>query len=1136
MEPTAKKGKEPSKNDLLALPSSIEEYETAFQGRIKSYFIRSNDNSDLNIFLASCRPKIYALIRSHLESNTSVKVNVVCECFFENSVGENLDAAFKTKNKSVYEDTDINDLLETMFRKLIVEMEEAQMKKSGWMLIGVDGIRVRVNRHDPLRGSCHIPLPTSIASKKACINVRNSDQGCFKFAILAKFVEKDPQRISKYAALMEKYNFSCVGTPTTLREIRIFEKGNNISINVYGLDEKENVYPLKVCDEVKIDHRDILLVENDESWHYVYIKSFEKLVRKQKTSHHGTVEVCRKCFTHFDNQYKPAQEKLLIHHEYCKLNKPMRIELPVDDPILKFKHVERQIRVPYVVYADFEAILHPVDNSTTGIYQTHEPMSFCAHVKTSLEDDELIPQEPYIYRGLDAPKKFWEYLQNLAKVISNKYSRNVPIIMRSADNKEWMDAVYCYLCEGKFNEKNVKVRDHCHITGKYRGASCNNCNLLCRTPTFVPVIMHNLSGYDSHFIVKEMGFSDSRVEVIPNTEEKYISFTKHLCGLKFRFIDSYRFMSSSLDQLVLNLPANDFKETSRFYTGNKLDLVRRKGVFPYDYVDSWDKLEEEQLPSREDFFNNLTESQISEGDYEHAQNVWRTFEHNNLGEYSDHYLKTDVLLLCDVFESFRNMTLKTHKLDPAHYFTSPGMTWDAMLRFTGVKLELLLDYDMLLMFEQGIRGGLCQVSHRFAQSNNKYMKTYDETRETWFITYLDANNLYAHAMCRFLPYGDFKWVNLPEELNLEELEEDSDYGYVLEVDVSYPAKLHELHNDMPFLPESRTPPGSKFKKLIAHLGEKRKYVVHYVALKQAIQHGLRVTKIHRAIRFRQSRWLQSYIDFNTQLRTNATNQFEKDQYKMYNNAVFGKTMEAIRKRLNIELVTNPKRLEKLIAKPNFIDRTIYGETLAAVHMEKTKLLFNKPIYVGMCILDLSKTVMYKFHYDVMLQRYDRSCIKLLYTDTDSTIYHIRTSDIYKDFIGMQEELDTSDYPKTHPSHSAKNKKVPGKFKDEVNGKIIEKFIGLRPKMYALNVEGDIKKKAKGVQNSALNKFISIEDYEATLFSQIPHSTIVRNIRSHHHNLVTTKTNKISLSALDDKRIILEDMISTKAYGYVDNAL
>ena len=205
-------------------------------------------------------------------------------------------------------------------------------------------------------------------------------------------------------------------------------------------------------------------------------------------------------------------------------------------------------------------------------------------------------------------------------------------------------------------------------------------------------------------------------------------------------------------------------------------------------------------------------------------------------------------------------------------------------------------------------------------------------------------------------------------------------------------------------------------------------------------------------------------------------------------------------------------------------------------MEKTKLLFNKPIYVGMCILDLSKTVMYKFHYDVMLQRYDRSCIKLLYTDTDSTIYHIRTSDIYKDFIGMQEELDTSDYPKTHPSHSAKNKKVPGKFKDEVNGKIIEKFIGLRPKMYALNVEGDIKKKAKGVQNSALNKFISIEDYEATLFSQIPHSTIVRNIRSHHHNLVTTKTNKISLSALDDKRIILEDMISTKAYGYVDNAL
>ncbi|XP_073995692.1 uncharacterized protein [Rhodnius prolixus] len=502
-------------------------------------------------------------------------------------------------------------------------------------------------------------------------------------------------------------------------------------------------------------------------------------------------------------------------------------------------------------------------------------------------------------------------------------------------------------------------------------------------------------------------------------------------------------MPSSLDSLVRNL--SELEEVNRFFPSKHADLLTRKGIFPYEYITDWNKLEETTLPPKEIFYSRLNQSGISQEDYEHAVNVWNTFQFKTLGQYADHNLLLDTLQLCSVFENFRTITLKNHKLDICHYYTAPGLTFDEMLKFTNVRLQLLTDYDMILLLERGIRGGICQVSHRYAHANNHYMTDYDANKESTFISYQDCTNLYGKAMTMSLPYGGFQWAP-PETFSLESThDDDDDVGYILDVDLEYPSQLHKLHNDLPFLPETITI--NKHKKLVPHLGTRSNNVVHYVTLRQALEHGLKLVKINRVLKFNQSKWLSPYVEFNVELRNVARNDFEKEFFKLMNNAIFGKTMENIRKRVNIQLVSSARKIERLVARPDFINRTIIGENLAAIHMAKKCIVFNKPIYVGMSILDLSKTVMYNYHYNIMLPKYGVEKLKLCYVDTDSFTYFLKTQDFFNDMTSLLEYMDTSDYPANHPCYSIKNRKVMGTFKDEVAGKIIRGFVGLRAKMY-----------------------------------------------------------------------------------------
>ena len=638
-----------------------------------------------------------------------------------------------------------------------------------------------------------------------------------------------------------------------------------------------------------------------------------------------------------------------------------------------------------------------------------------------------------------------------------------------------------------------------------------------------------------------------------------------LYSLKFK--DSFSFLSSSLDKLIkLNKYDNDrkldnwtehFKFTNRnpYVKDNyDLDLLTEKGVYPYDYMTDVSKFDETALPSKQAFYSYLYEEDITDEDYRRAQRIWEHFNIKNIGEHHDLYLMTDVYLLTDVFESFREMCLNYYGLDPAHYITLPNFAWSAFLAMTGVRLQQIHNRDMYEMIEKGLRGGMTQCSYKKVEANNKYMnETYDENKPSSFISYFDANNLYGLAMTKKLPYDNFKWdYSFLTDKKILNYDEDSDEGYILEVDLQYPEQLHDLHKDYPLAPEimsvsedmlskhqkelhykyyGKEAKDEDTKKLILSLMDKKKYVLHISALKFYLQHGLKLKKIHRIISFKQSNFLKPYIDFNTEKRKQSKTDFEKDLFKLMNNAVYGKTMEDVRKHTEFDLISTPERFQKCVNSPTYKARHIINENLVGVEKEKAVVELNKPIYMGLSILDYSKVHMYSFYYDVLKPKYQDD-IKLIYTDTDSFVIQVMTDALFQDFKDLSDYMDFSDYPKSHPNYDASNKKVLGKFKDELSSKIMTHFIGLKPKSYAFKVQGDKKeyKKSKGVVKGKVNTELNYDMYERTLNGEIKPTVRFNTIRSKNHHIFSINQTKFALSNFENKRHWLDTNLSLP-YGH-----
>nr|CAI5829835.1 unnamed protein product [Callosobruchus analis] len=418
-----------------------------------------------------------------------------------------------------------------------------------------------------------------------------------------------------------------------------------------------------------------------------------------------------------------------------------------------------QLKINYNSYTpinvDLETILKDYKDSKTSTinrYQKHIPCSIAYYLLCTYENSR---SKFNLYTGRDCITWFVKELQQIAVDLSSIFSGIVPMLPLTDQEKyDFYSAQICHICENPLTE-GKRVRDHCHFTGS--------------------------------------------VNLLPVNKEKYISFTKYIdnTSIKFRFLDSFRFMASSLDKLVSYLDNSEKLITKSSYKNNKeFTLLSQKGIFPYDYLDSWNKLEEYKLSPPKAFFSKLRNCGIKKAEYEHALEVWNTFKVQNLQEYMELYLKADVLLLADVFENFRTVCMKAYNLECLKYYTSPGLAYASALKMSRVTLELLDDVDKIMFIERGIRGGISQSSNRYGKANNIYMENeYNPNLPTSYLMYYDINNMYGTALREALPIGNFTWVENIDVYREDILNtpDDSDISYILDVDLEYPVQLHKMH-------------------------------------------------------------------------------------------------------------------------------------------------------------------------------------------------------------------------------------------------------------------------------------------------------------------------------------------------------
>ena len=654
-----------------------------------------------------------------------------------------------------------------------------------------------------------------------------------------------------------------------------------------------------------------------------------------------------------------------------------------------------------------------------------------------------------------------------------------------------------------FVKKNIesdKFRDHCHLTGKYRGPSHNICNMNVKQKdsNFIPFAFDKFSNYDCHMFFKrlvDLKKDKVKFKLIPKTNEEYIS-VRYGCN---RFIDSYRFLSESLDKLVKNLDEDDFK-ILKIEFPDKCQYLNKKLAYPYEYFNNIKgfKKSVDNL-KKEDFFSKVKNDYPDNEEIERTEEIIEIFNIKDGEQLTKLYCKCDVILLADVFEKFVKVSTEEYKINPLYCVSLPGYTYQCALKYTDIKLQTLQDKDLILLIENNIRGGISSVM------GDRNVKS-DENNK---ITYVDATNLYGHSMSQMLPYDEIEmwhghpdkyWKWLDEILNTPD---DSEIGYFLEVDLKYPDDIKQKSKYFPFCPENKKINPNKYneymksmkpenytksKKLICDWTDKKKYLIHYRILKFYVRHGMIVEKIHEIISFKQSRWLEKYISFNTQKRNKDKNDLEKDFFKLLNNAAFGKFLENVRNRLGLELIKKGdiKKIIKHQSKLTFNGIQKAYENYDNYTFKKNEVVMDKAIYVGFAILELSKLHMYETYYDTLQPYSGQENLQLHYIDTDGMFVSMKTKDLIKDLKNLEDIFDFSNLDKNHELYSKRNKKVIGKFKIETPKNIlIDEFVCLRSKAYSFKCkdnDDENKSKIKGISKSQ-SKHIKFEDYYNCLFGK-----------------------------------------------------
>ncbi len=1043
-------------------------------------------------------------------------------------------------------------------------------------------------------GASYIELPDIIkkyesTKSKTLINPKNYDSKCFRYAVVSsliynsdKYDDKDFKKLSDPSYLSQtkiskKLKFDRLDENNfRVQDMNKFEELNNISISLFEMDinneckvkiiRKTSIITNKKTKHVNLlylsseykdskdnkeneddeDNKTLILDEHKKQkhtykdiiryGHYISILKLKNLVR-----HKG--EICKYCFKKFygKNAKINYKEHKLSNCDVSLNGKECKIILPsVDKCTIKSKKNDKI--ADFVYYADIESSLNNVDKKIgdkTIRYQEHKACGICLYkvCKNNPSENELWLRchEESVYIFLTKIKSELNDLKEYYK------SKEIKI---NNDN-------------GIYNEniiKNVQTPDgESHIVEKKNPE-------WKKLKWFMPIIFHNGRSYDNHLIITELHkiFKGEKIDVIPNTSEKYMMIN---VGNRIKIMDSYLFLTSSLDDLVDTLTKtknqktgqeyrvyDDFKSIddfktffphlSRIITEYKTDIklnitldmmkmLCRKGVYFYEYISTFDKLEEKDFPSKDSFYSRLYGKGINDKEYKFAKNVWDEFKMDKCRDYHNLYLMQDVLLLAEVFERARVYLGEWLGEDPVKCISTPGMTYNAWVkdieeRDEDVKCFHKEQRNMMEMNRKGIRGGISIAPGKYSKVNNRHITAsyimkalgqqsnfnekicliisdyyFDENAK--YILYVDAVSLYATAMLYPMPVGNYEWVKskhidyIDKKIRNYKLEDLLDnkknkeikIGYTLEIDCELPECIHDNLKDYPILPESKVVSENMIsyhqKKemkemdiklsnsplLLTSLEPKKNYVIHMYNYNLYTRLGMKVTKIHRILSYDQEPILENYVRTNTERRKLSKSEFESSLIKLISNALYGKMIENMFKRINFKICSTYENFNEYLNDPGLQRWTVFNKNLIGVHMDKKDIKMNRPINIGFTILEISKFIMYNFYYNVMKVKYpnnsslnEKDSIKLLMSDTDSLLMEIspKSGDLYKDInedLKFKSFFDGSKCPKKHPLYFKENAKVPGKMCIEYAGTEIIKSYCLRAKMYNLKMINSI---------------------------------------------------------------------------------
>lgn len=812
--------------------------------------------------------------------------------------------------------------------EVLGDAEAFDSHQSGWALLENLFVLVNVLTQQLAGASSYLPLPEKLSRKNAIVNIHNTDSRCFLFCaaykIYGKYIDRKKQHLQEsYLPYLSSFDVANMQFPLTLLDIGRFERLNwhhEISVNIYTY-EHNNFGVLRLTKKEKLNHMDLLLIGGDTDFHYTVITDLSRLLTRQISRHHGAKVFCRECLSHF-----PSSEDMKLHKEIKCLG--TKLEVPKVS-YLEFKHYYAKNRLKFIVYGDLETLCVKVagasgnpEKSYTRPLQMHRVYASGYKFVSFNRDKHL--EAVRTFPGIDSLDRFLDsLLDDCEYIMKNYYWKKYKMTELTPESKQHFDsAKICFICDEPLDRvidgvAEVLAYDHDHhLPPETPGTNCrgrvhSRCNLLYQEKHHIPCVFHSAASLDWHALI--LAISKRRngtLSCIAKTSETYITFdwkakfSSGIGGVNLRFIDSFRFLPRSLAVIVESM--TQFPYFEEYFRENYKNEVFNaqllsKAAIPYEYFDDISKLEETEFPPIEKFYSSLTNESISEEKWKEGKEIYGRLKCKNLFEYALYYMKTDIYFLCDSCEQFRDVGMRYYKLDPLGYsLTLASFAWDACLLFTKKKVPLMQDLNQILFSMQALRGkyefegsfaltsmiisslpyigGLCYGNVTRVDSNSRYSKDgYDPQKgpESQILLF-DIVSLYSKVMSsRMLCDGSYEWVTEGEmkelEKSIQNVPDDGDVGYLLECDVAYPKELHSqpAHIYWPLLAQNRTLKKDGSKKLFTTLYDKKNIILHHVILKQALRKGLKLTKIHRGLKFHQSDWLHSYIKRNIEMRAEA---------------------------------------------------------------------------------------------------------------------------------------------------------------------------------------------------------------------------------------------------------------------------